>query len=86
MLLNRYWDCFILQLDEPTGGCHFSQLPHFIRIIFNNGSIKEKLMKVIALHEKTGDEGVLKSLYAGLLGRSHLKTCVSHYSWFSNDE
>jgi len=44
---------FSLQLDEWTDVCDASQLLVFIQMVFNNGNIKEELLKTILLHGKT---------------------------------
>jgi hypothetical protein len=43
-------------VDESTDVCDASQLLVFIQMVFNNGNIKEKLLKTILLHGKTRGE------------------------------
>jgi hypothetical protein len=47
-----------LQLDESTDVSDVSQSLVFIRMVFNDGSIKEELLKTIPLHGKTRDEDI----------------------------
>jgi hypothetical protein len=56
-----------LQLDESTDVNDVSQLLVFIRMVFNDGNIKEKLLKTIPLHGKTRGEDIFQSFYASLL-------------------
>jgi hypothetical protein len=58
---------FSLQLDESTDVNDVSQLLVFIRMVFNDGNIKEELLKTILLHGKTRGEDIYRSFYAGLL-------------------
>jgi hypothetical protein len=57
---------FSLQLDESTDGSDVSQLLVFIRMVFNDGNIKEELFKTIPLHGKNGGEDIFQSFYARL--------------------
>jgi hypothetical protein len=58
---------FSLQLDESTDISDVSQLLVFIRMVFNDGNIKEELLKTIPLHGKTKGDDIFQSFYASLL-------------------
>jgi hypothetical protein len=57
---------FSLQLGGSTNVSDLSQLLVFIRMVFNNGNIKE-LLKIIPLHGKTRGEDIFRSFHASLL-------------------
>jgi hypothetical protein len=54
----RRVDFFSIQLDESTDICDVFQSLAFIRIVFNDGNIKERL-KTVPLHWRTGGEDIL---------------------------
>jgi hypothetical protein len=58
---------FSLKLDESTDVSDVSQLLVFVQMVFNDGSIKEELLKTIPLHGKTRGEDIFQSFYTSLL-------------------
>jgi hypothetical protein len=50
------YEFFSLQLDESTDACHVAQSFVSIRMVFNDGKIKEEELKAISLHGETRGE------------------------------
>ncbi len=50
--------CFSLQFDESTDACDTAQLSIFARLVFLDSTVKEELLKIIPMKERTTGEKI----------------------------